>query len=456
MNIYKIIFTKGAFVFFIALTSCSKLLEVESPRNHLTTDKVFSDSLSVIAALGNAYYTLANNVNNNYGKHLALYSDEFIFPAQNNDFHIGRIEVNNSTNANLWRYFYEIIYFCNDFLTRENEIEAFSDKTKKALMNETKFIRAFSYYHLYTLFENIPLILTTHVDENRNTPQADSSTVFTQIISDLNDAKNGLPSEYPSVDRARANKWAARALLAQVYLYQHRWQEALDEANAVLVSGMYSLNEDINSVFLANSEETILQLWRANGFISDATSLIPASRTTLPQYIITEELLSAYESGDLRKSNWFGENVVTTDGISHSYYFPYKYKSRSASNSAPEYLILSRLSEQYLIRAEAKAHLNDSKGAIDDLNKVRKRGGLSELTDPKDKERCLEAIYHERRVELFGEWAKRFVDLKRTGRINDVMGKQKDTWKKGISERLPIPFSEILYNTKLKQNEGYN
>jgi len=440
------------------LTGCSKLIEVDSPKNQLTTDKVFADSLSAVSALGNIYFILANNLNNNYNKQISLYTDEYGFTALNEEFYDGRISVDNGTNSNLWGQFYEAIYSCNDILERVSESDALSERTRVLMINEAKFVRALCYYHLYALYENVPLILQTNVDENRTAFQADSATVFNQIIADLTDAKNELSTEYPSADRASANKWSASALLAQVYLYQHRWQEAFDEADAVLNSGMYTPITDVNGVFLANSRETILQLWRLNGFISDATTLIPASRTTLPRYIVTDALYSAFEDGDIRQSNWLGQNNVTTSGVTQSYWFPYKYKNRTASagSTSPEYLVLLRASEQYLIRAEAKANLEDTQGAVADLNVVRTRAGLSELYDQLDRQSCLEAIYHERRIELFGEWAKRFIDLKRTGRLNTVMEEYKDTWVNGESERLPIPFSELIYNPNLRQNEGYH
>ncbi len=439
----------------MSLFGCSKLIEIDPPKNQLTTDKVFADSLSAISALGNIYFLLANNLNTNYNRHISLYTDDYAYTVQNDEFYSGRISIDNGTNSNLWGAFYEIIYSCNDILERTVDNDNLSERTKNMLVSEVKFARALSYYHLYILYENIPLILKTNVDENRLAFQADSTTVFNQILTDLTDAKNGLSADYPSGDRARVNKWSASALLAQVYLYQQRWQETLDETNAVLNSGTYPLTDDVNEVFLANSDETILQLWRLQGVISDATTLIPASRTTVPQYVVTDVLYSAFENGDLRQSSWFGENNATTGGVAQSYWFPYKYKNRSASNSSPEYVVALRASEQYLIRAEAKTHLGDVQGAIIDLNIIRTRAGLSELSDQLDKQSCLEAVYHERRVELFGEWAKRFIDLKRTGRLNTVMGEYKETWIEGQSERLPIPMLELTYNPNLIQNEGY-
>lgn len=455
MSRFKITILKCSVIVFIAITACSNLLEVESPRNHLTTDKVFSDSLSAVSALSNIYYTLANNLNNTYNKYISLYCDEYRYTALNDDFYSGRISVDNSVNSNIWGQFYEIIYSCNDILERTSENDHLSKRTKTMLINEAKFIRAFCYYHLYTLYENIPIILQTNVDENRLAIQEDSTRVFDQIIADLTDAKNGLSADYPGGDRARANKWSASALLAQVFLYQQRWQDALDETDAVINSAMYTPLGDVNNVFLADNGETILQLWRTNGIISDATTLIPSSSTIVPQYIVTDSLYSAFESGDLRRSNWLGENQVTLNGVTQSYWFPYKYKNRSASNNTPEYLVVLRASEQYLIRAEAQAHLGDIKAATADLNIIRKRSGLLGLRDQMNKQTCLQAIFRERRVELFGEWAKRFIDLKRTGRLNAVIGRYKETWVSGESERLPIPMLELTYNINLIQNEGY-
>ena len=446
----------GVLSMFI-LNSCSKLLEIEPPRGQLTSEDVFVDSLSAVSALSNIYYILSNGLNAGINKNLALYTNEYAYPTQNNSFHQGRVPVDDGTNGNIWSYFYEIIYSCNDIIERSNQAGLLSQSLTSQLISESKFIRALSYYYLYVLYENVPLILTTNVNGNRLAFQADSVEIFKQIESDLNEAKNNLSEAYPSAGRLRANSLTSRSLLAQVYLSQKRWENAFDEANAIINSGLYKISDDINNVFFATSEETILQLWQLNGFNSDATYLIPSSPTIVPQYIITDSLLDAFEQGDLRKEKWLGENLVSNDDDeSQSYWYSYKYKNRSSNNNSPEYLIVFRLSEQFLIRAEAKVHLNDIQGAVKDLNIIRSRAGLSDLPFQISKEDLLDAIYKERRVEFFGEWAKRFIDLKRTGSINDFMSNQKDSWINGVSERLPIPLKEIEFNINLNQNAGYN
>lgn len=456
MKVFNRYFLTIMIVSVMILSGCSKLLEIDPPKNQLTTDKVFTDSISVYSVMGNVYYLLSDILYGNYNKHISLYTDELAYTSQNNDFFVGNIPVDNGTSSNIWSYFYEIVYACNDIIENIENTDELSDEIKAIFINESKFIRAFCYYHLYNLFENIPLVLTTNVGENRLKSQADSAEVFNQIIVDLKESKDKLPSNYSDGEKVRASKWAATALLAQVYLYQGRWEDAFLESNAVITSGYFNLSPDIENAFLSNSDETIFQLWNVDGYIRDVSSLIPQTNAVLPQYIVTESLLNAFEPGDLRKNIWIGLSQVNNNSEVERYSYPYKYKNRNMSGASSEYLIVSRLSEMMLTRAECKIHLNDIPGAIEDLNAIRKRAGLMELPSSISESDCLLAVYEERRVELFNEWGNRFVDLKRTGRIDSVMEAYKSTWVTGKSKRLPIPFSELLYNINLKQNEGYN
>ncbi len=176
------------------------------------------------------------------------------------------------------------------------------------------------------------------------------------------------------------------------------------------------------------------------------------SKFSNPVYL-SAFLLNSFEEGDKRKNNWVGLTVVGTD----SFYFPHKYKIGSYGDPVSEYLMVLRLSEQYLIRAEARAHQGDFTGALEDLNTVRARAGLTEVTST-DKEQILDFILHERRVELFSEWGHRWLDLKRTGKVDDVMVDV--TTKKGGSwntnwQLYPLPLSDLQKDMNLTQNMGY-
>ncbi|MCK7557718.1 RagB/SusD family nutrient uptake outer membrane protein [Chitinophaga sedimenti] len=135
----------------------------------------------------------------------------------------------------------------------------------------------------------------------------------------------------------------------------------------------------------------------------------------------------------MRKEKWIGK--YTDPSTSTTYYYPFKYKTRT-STSPIEYSTLLRLAEIYLIRAEANTQLGDLDAGTKDLNLIRKRAGLNgieTLLSPITEKNLTVAILHERQVELFGELGHRWIDLKRTNMIDDVMTaeavKKGSTWR---------------------------
>jgi hypothetical protein len=116
-----------------------------------------------------------------------------------------------------------------------------------------------------------------------------------------------------------------------------------------------------------------------------------------------------------------------------------------------------RLGEIYLIRAEARAEQNNVSGAQADLNAVRTRAGLG-YTTATDQASLLNAIAHERQVELFTEGGNRFFDLKRTGKIDSVMTAyaplKEGTWS-DYMQIFALPLNDIQQDANLTQNPGY-
>jgi hypothetical protein len=115
--------------------------------------------------------------------------------------------------------------------------------------------------------------------------------------------------------------------------------------------------------------------------------------------------------------------------------------------------VILRLAEQYLIRAEAEANLDNLIGAITDLNMIRNRAGLPNTT-ASDKTTILLAIENERQAELFCEGGNRWFDLKRTNRANKILSSEKANWKQSAA-LYPIPQTEINADPNLTQNIGY-
>ncbi|WP_316837259.1 RagB/SusD family nutrient uptake outer membrane protein [Pedobacter nutrimenti] len=447
------------FLLFIGLSalSCKKLIETGDPKNQLTTDKVFADSTSATAALGNLYAQFERGFEPNLTPNIGLYTDELNVTStgtNESEFLQSRLSVTNSTNLGLWQVLCAVIYGCNDLLEKTKSSPEFPVSKVTQLTSEARFLRAYAYFYLVNLYGRVPLLLSTNAKSNRQAAQNDQTEVFQQINTDLQAAKQGLTEVYLGPGKTRANKWAAGAMLARVYLNQKNWAAAEDEASQVIGSGLYLPLDAAADVFKSGSKESILQFWTQQGFISSSANLLPASDTSLPAYPITDALYTSFEAADVRKSNWTGTSIVTTAGVSETYHYSAKYKNKEAGSGSPEYLMALRLSEQYLIRAEARAWLGRLPEAKQDLNVIRHRAGLLNTTAGNQQE-LLEAIARERRVELFNEWGARFIDLKRTGTINAVLGSYKNTWKP-TAAWFPIPQSEINYNNKLIQNLGYN
>jgi len=114
-----------------------------------------------------------------------------------------------------------------------------------------------------------------------------------------------------------------------------------------------------------------------------------------------------------------------------------------------------RLGELLLLRAEARAQQGNISGAAEDLDQIRIRAGLANTT-ASSKETMLDAILHERQVELFQEGC-RWEDLKRFGKADEVLSSidYKAQNYKPYMKLWPIPKNELIINPNLVQNEGY-
>lgn len=434
--------------------SCKRILEIPASKSQIESNTVFADSTLATSALLGAYYTMAQSTVS--FKYLSLYSDEFSHTSGDptlDEFYSGRVRADNYLNQSLWNSLFSVIYQANSIIS-ESGNSALSPTLKQQLKAESLFLRAFANFYLLELYGHIPLILSPDVNENKIAQQTSEATVVQQIIQDLKEAKSVLPINYKGTGRVRANRWAAAALLARVYLFQNRFQDAADEATTVISSGLYSPLPPPENVFLSTSKEAILQWWTIGGILPDATSLIPPAGSTVPTYLLSTGLRQAFTTPDQRSSKWISTRTIITGTSSISYYYTAKYKNRTANSGSPEYPMALRLSEQYLIRAEALAQLQKTADATLDLNQTRTRAGLVTLPNTISQQQCLEAIEAERRLEFFGEYAHRFLDLKRYGELQSVIGTTKPAWK-NTSSILPIPQNELTYNPKLKQNEGY-
>ena len=461
-----------------AITGCNKYLNEPLPAGVISEENAYISDNSVSAVVTGNFLNLSGgglfggSSSANLAYVTGLYMDELKNLGSSSNttniaFYTDAIQFSNTLH---WTDLYTKVFKVNSTLEGINSTGA-ALYYKNQWLGESYFIRAFLYFYLTNLYGDVPLALTSDYATNNTLSRAPQSQVYQQIIADLRQAQGLLNSGYTdgygasTSHRVRPNRYAASALLAKTYLYTQKWDSAEVQADSVIGNSTYLLTA-INQVFGAGSSETIWSLalpssssqgyqygFYNNGMPSPIQS--PNSPTTYNVLVCMDTaLINAFEPGDNRRTTWvrtvpvFGANPAIT------YYFPNKYTASAASS---ENEIILRLAEIYLIRAEARAHLNNISGAQADLNTVRTRAGLPNTTAT-DAAGLLNAISRERRVELFTENANRFFDLKRTGTIDSVMtafAPQKGGSWSHYMQLFPIPTNDLIQDPSLTANPEY-
>ncbi|WP_448698150.1 RagB/SusD family nutrient uptake outer membrane protein [Mucilaginibacter sp. AW1-3] len=468
----------------VVLGSCRKFVEIDTPSTQIATADVFKSSASATAAQTTIYANMSSGIYYGITLPCALLSDELVnysSPTSSNNFLYYTNSMAATQNLGIWTAGYPNIYAANSIIEQLKNNTSIPANVSKQLTGESKFVRALWFFYLTNQYGDLPLVLTTDYRINGPISRTPQSDVYNQIIADLKDADNLLNNNYVDLsdttvttERVRPNKAAAEALLARVYLFTKQYANAEALSTQVINNSLYKLCPNLsgstNSVFLKNSSEAIWQL---------ATPIPSSSATTDGQLLflnavpstgtqrctaINQFLLSAFEPNDKRFSQWVG---LYTAPNRTKYYFPYKYQSHDISTSAAsptEYLMVLRLSEQYLIRAEAEAYQGKISNALADLNLIRNRAGLPNYAGAQDQASLLAAILHERQVELFTEWGHRWFDLIRTNTINSVMGSPGNVYSSKLGtpgswnpqwQLFPVPSTEIIADPNLSQNPGY-
>lgn len=447
-------------VLSFTIPGCKKFLQIEPPKTKAELSRVFTDPQTADAAASGLYNQMVANYfafcNGGITIYTGLSADELLnlSPSASDDpFKNNAILANNPTIfSTFWSDPYKNIYHANAVLEGLAQSSILSLAVKEQLAGEMLYVRALHYFYLVNLFGDIPLQTGTDYSLNAAMPRSSLAKVYEQMVSDLTAARTLLANSYPHAVNTRPNKDAATAMLARVYLFQKKWTEAEAMATAVIEAKKYQL-ENLDQVFLANSKEVIFQLMKSNTNTAEASIFIPYANNIKPTYAITPELLLAFESGDKRKEIWLKNNLVEDQ----RYYYPFKYKV-SYSSSVTEFNVVQRFAELYLIRSEARTQLENLSGAIADVDEIRARAGIDLISDinPEiSKTDLLATILKERQTEFFAEWGHRWLDLKRTGKANEILQILKSpNWQ--LSDLLyPIPLSELESNTALTQNPGY-
>ncbi|OZI05799.1 RagB/SusD family nutrient uptake outer membrane protein [Siphonobacter sp. BAB-5385] len=475
-----------------ALSSCQKTLQ-EVPVDRLTEENFYqtpTDARSAIYSIYDALrstgyygmiYLLEQEANTDYANGRGSYA--FISEYQGLDgTNIGRVE-------GVWSQAYRAILRSNIALERIPAI-AMDETEKKGLLAEARFLRALVYYDLVRNWGGVPI--RTSTTASNDVPRSSVDEVYKLILEDLTAAETDLPAT-PAV-AGRATSWAAKTLLADVYLTRQNWTQARDKAKEVMDGKAYSLVpvttvadfEKIYGATVTTSSEDIFSLKYSStggqGFqyllyihAENTQYSPPGFRTIYARQ--TFPLIANWDAKDLRKEfNIYGQYVNRTTGqivtlpANEPYQFrKFKDPASVAANASGNDLPLFRYADVLLIYAEAasQAASGPTPEAYQAVNQVRRRAYGADIATANaavdyaglSAQAFREAVLQERAYEFMIE-GKRWNDMKRLGvdQVKTIVQRAKGKTMKDSHVLWPIPKAELDNNGAINaedQNPGY-
>lgn len=501
--------------------SCKKFLTEDNP-NNVTLGSYFKTQSDFDLAVNGAYNQLRGFYNNKSAWIMGeMRSDNTHYDYKSSDQAVATVnryavadflddKYNNQTPAK-WNAGFNAISAANVIIDHIDDIRL-SDASRNAILGEVKFIRALVYFDLVRFYGGLPIYKHAPLTRDETyIPRSSVQEVYDLVIADATDAVAKLDAPaFPQT--GRATKGAALTLLGDVYLTLKKYDLAETALKQVTAMG-YTLFPNYSDAFQLsnkNGKESVFEIQfntglsvpQANTDASIYNFLPRMANTTVVTGVNfnnittvggfntpTQDLINAYETGDLRLDasiaiaegtfNATDDFTATAVKSAVGYTapagkvgrpFPRKYlHTHAIGNQTNDDWPVYRYSEVLLLLAESLNQQGKSGDALLYLNTVRARAFGDALHNiiTTDQAALQAIILKERRVELAFE-NKRWLDLVRTGNAIKVMTdfgvKQKAQYPylqagsyNVTQDRLlfPIPNAEILLNDKLTPNPGY-
>jgi hypothetical protein len=436
----------------LIMSSCKKTLD-QQPQSSLDATTAYTTKQGIEAGLLGVYDGMQQTgyMTLNYLIFTDLYADNLqwvgTFPTWSQVYN-KTILADNTDIAAIWNAIYATINRANTVIAAAPHI-ADPSFLKDRTIGESEVIRATSYFDLIRMFGGgpngynqtgglgVPLRLTPTLTpgDAKAVARSSEAEIYTQILKDLDDAIAKLPN---TVAAGRVNKYVAVAMKARVQLYRQQWADAEALSTTVITSpNNYALVGGASYGTIYTGKNSSESLWELQYNATDANNIAfyyyPTSSGGRNEVSTTTSLRDAFETGDVRKE------------INYSTVPLAKQLKYSQVNPGVDDVMMIRLAEVYLTRAEARAMQNNLDGALTDLNVIRSRAGLRPSAAA-DQAGLLTAIRQERRLELAHE-GHRFFDLRRYNTTG---------MSQPFRNLFPIPQTEILNsNGTVVQNPGY-
>ncbi|SFN08975.1 Starch-binding associating with outer membrane [Algoriella xinjiangensis] len=370
----------------------------------------------------------------------------------------------------MWTKFYKTIGRSSYSIKYTTE-STITDTEKSRLIGEAKFLRALSYFYLVRMFGDV--VIQDLEDASTYSVRQPKAEVYAYIEEDLLDAISKLPlkSEYAAKDLGRATKGAAQGLLAKVYLYQGKNQQAYDMATTVINSGQYDLEADYATTWRVeteNGKESLFEIQARGTAVAHGVQQYSETQGARGTggwgwgfNVPSQNLLDAFNAeGDairrdatiiFRGETLYDGRLVPTS-VENPMYNEKAYSSANlGSGDGDKNIRVIRFSEMLLIQAEAANEIGQD--ALSSLNRVRARVKLAPVSGL-SKDQLRTKIWNERRLELAFEH-DRWFDLVRTGQAKAMMAANGKIFVTGKHELFPIPNAQLIQTPSMTQNPGW-
>jgi tetratricopeptide (TPR) repeat protein len=464
----------------MGVSACEDFL-TEAPLSQLSDEKFWQSEADVRVGMAGMYDGFQDFVSNSFIDFGDARSDNF----QNGGTGVDQIAfgLNNLTASSPqveWERLYRVISRANIAIAKIPAIKGFSTETQKNnYLGQAYALRAYGYFWAVRVWGDVPLLLEPLTDNSFRPARAPQADVLAALEADL--AKAATLINPLATNVYEINLGAIYAMQTDVHMWKKEYQQALAASDKLLKLNRYSLApaNQWKALFLnpVSTKENIFSLYwniQEDGG-NELSRRIGGSNTS--NYVIDSVLIAKWEmqKKDIRRYNTYDTTVFTSGDVVDQIS---KYYPNDPTTNRPIYPVngvtsdvknpLYRLADILLLRAEALNQLDRKPEAIALLNTIRTRAGLQAREIPATiSTRDLETLLlDERQLEFFAE-AKRWFDLRRTGRVVEVMDpvlkrrqKAQHNEQTGFGDPrkqlFPVGRQALTANPNLTQNPPYS
>lgn len=467
----------------LTISSCN-ILEIE-PTTEWTGTNIPTEEAHLYGVLFGGYGRLQTALRVNFMVYGDMRSEVYF----NNAFNVNIDKVvsnrlDNGMSLASWRTFYEVIKQANIVLKYTPELleqRTITEAVANDLMGQAYILRAYTYFYLVRIWGDLPLVTGPFLSNNDLVPHGrePQAKVFEQIHLDLEEGARLLPTSGTS--RTTFTQAAAYAIDAHIYAWEHNYEKVIEQADLVLNNTNYSL-ASLHSTSISVNDPDFVGKVHATEF-ADIFN-VGRSKESIFELAFSmddgdnNQYLTSYLSGGFPIVRPHPEYAETFDDAdwraviahrlnSNGTYTVTKFTIGFSSDVDTRNIVLLRLADLYLLKAEAIVHLDDTdddrKAAMELVNTIRHRAGGADFEIPEEEYLDREIwsqdylksfILEERKFELTYE-GQRWFDLVRNDKAIEIVKERVGIDIHPLSLIWPIHIEEIRRGEGVEQNEYY-